>query len=89
MPRALSVGSSPGLEPAVSSQGVVKVFRCPWGIHAFNLDVVAVQQLPRWTSCATRGVADLVVEDDGVGVVDKRDVIAQIIAGKILGSAKY
>lgn len=86
MPRPLSVGSSSRLEAAVSSQGVVEVLRGPRGVQALDLDIVTVQQLPCWTGRATRGVADLVEEDDGVGVVDERNVVTQIVTGEILGS---
>lgn len=86
MPRPLTVGASSRLEATVSIQSVVEVLCGPWCVHPLNLDVVAIQKLPRGTGSAARGVADLVEEDDGVGVIDKRDVIAQIISGKILGS---
>lgn len=86
MPRSLSIGASPGFEAAVASQGVVEVLFGPRRIHAFDLNVVTIQQLPCWAGCAARGVADLVVEDNGVGVVDEWDVVAQIVTGEILGS---
>jgi hypothetical protein len=88
MPRPLSIGSSPRLEATVSIQSVVEVLGGPWCVHALDLDIMVVQKLPRGTGCATRGVADPIEEDDGVGVVDKGDVITQVVAGKILGSNK-
>lgn len=86
MPRTLTVGPSSRLEATVSFQSVVEVLCGPWCVHTLNLDIVAVQKLPRGTGGAARGIADLIEEDYGVRVVDKRDVIAQIVAGKILGA---
>lgn len=86
MSRSLSVGSSSRLEAAVSSQGVVEVLRGPRGVQALDLNIVAIQQLPCWTGRAARGIADLVEEDDGVGIVDEGDIIAQVVTGEILGS---
>lgn len=86
MPGSFSVRSSSRLEAAVLIQGVVEILRGPWGVQAFDLNIMAVQQLPCWTGRATRGIANFVEEDDGVGVVDERDVIAQVVTGEILGS---
>lgn len=86
MSGSLSVGSCSRLEATVFIQGVVEILRGPWGVQALDLNIVAVQQLPCWTSSATRGVADLRKEDDGVCIIDERNIIAQIVTGKILGS---
>lgn len=59
VPGALPVGAGPGLEAAVLVQGVVEVLGCPRRFQALDLDVVAVQQLPRRARGAARGLADL------------------------------
>lgn len=76
MPRPFPIGASSRFEAAVASQSVIEVLFGPRGIQALYLNIVIVQQLPRRAGCTARGVTDLVEEDNGVGVVDKRDVIA-------------
>lgn len=88
MSRALAVGPRPRLEATISFHCVVQVLGGPWCVHALDLDIMAVEELPRGTGGAARRLADLVPEDDGVGIVDKGDIIAKIVTGKILGSEK-
>lgn len=88
MPRTLAQRPRARLEAAVPGERVVEVLGCPGRIEALDLHVVAVQKLPRGPGGAARGVADLAVVDDGVGVIDEGNVVSQVVTSKVLGSVR-
>ncbi len=80
---------STSLKSIKNLQRVVKVQFRPGNLKTFDDSIMAVQKFPSGSGAAPGGRADDGIADDTIGVRDKGDVVAQVVAGIVFGAGKY
>jgi hypothetical protein len=68
---------------------VVKVHFRPGNLKTFDDSIMVVQKFPSGSNGAPGGRADDGEANDTIGVRDKGDVVAQVVAGIVFGAGKY